>query len=302
MKPNPLLFQRLEKRIEQLGEMGIEADIILFHPYDKDEWGFSKMGKEADDAYLKYVVSRLSAYHNVWWSVANEYDLFCKDLEDWDRFFHIIQRNDPYEHLRSIHNCIKFYDYGKPWVTHCSIQRTDTFRTSENTDEWRRLYQIDECAYEGNINWGWGNISGEEMTRRFWEGTVRGGYVGHGETYVHPQDILWWSHGGVLHGTSPQRIAFLRKLIEEYPQYLISPIESGFDVTCGGVADKFYLFYFGFYRPSFRDFEMNQNIKYKVEIIDTWNMTITAIPGTFEGKFRVDLPARQYMLVRMIAC
>lgn len=40
--------------------------------------------------------------------------------------------------------------------------------------EWRSLYQkpivVDECAYEGNIDFGWGNISGEEMTRRFWKG------------------------------------------------------------------------------------------------------------------------------------
>jgi hypothetical protein len=50
---------------------------------------------------------------------------------------------------------------------------------------------IDECAYEGDIDQGWGNITGEEMVRRFWEGAVRGGYVGHGETYLHPEDILW---------------------------------------------------------------------------------------------------------------
>ena len=36
-------------------------------------------------------------------------------------------------------------------------------------------------------------ISGQELVRRFWEATVRGGYAGHGETYVNPDDILWWS-------------------------------------------------------------------------------------------------------------
>ncbi len=35
------------------------------------------------------------------------------------------------------------------------------------------------------------------MVRRFWETAVRGGYCGHGETYLHPEDILWWSKGGV---------------------------------------------------------------------------------------------------------
>ena len=77
--------------------------------------------------------------------------------------------------------------------------------------------------YEGNLNSRWGNLSGEEMLRRFWLGVIAGCYVTHGETYLDPDQpfdenttpTLWWSHGGKLHGTSPERIAFLRKLVEE---------------------------------------------------------------------------------------
>ncbi len=36
-------FNLLEKRIIELDNLGIEADIILFHQYDR--WGFSKMTK-----------------------------------------------------------------------------------------------------------------------------------------------------------------------------------------------------------------------------------------------------------------
>jgi len=74
------------------------------------------------------------------------------------------------------------------------------------------------CQYEGNIPRRWGNISAQEMVRRFWLGTARGSYVGHGETYLHPEEILWWSKGGVLHGESLRRIAFLRRIIEEGPE------------------------------------------------------------------------------------
>jgi len=43
--------------------------------------------------------------------MANEYDLFMdwdtgipiKTIDDWERLAHIVQRNDPYDHLRSIH-------------------------------------------------------------------------------------------------------------------------------------------------------------------------------------------------------
>ena len=122
----------------------------------------------------------------------------------------------------------------------------DSYKTTENTALWRPEYQkpvvVDECAYEGNINHCWGNITPQEMTRRFWEGVLRGGYVSHGETYVHPRDILWWSHGGELHGESPARIAFLRRLVESLPAPL-SPAEEPvwstdyyWDMTCGAVS------------------------------------------------------------------
>ena len=313
-KFNPEFFRHLEKRILDLQRLGIECDLILFHPYDR--WGFSNMGADNDDRYIEYIVSRLAAFRNIWWSMANEYDLFIdpetktltKTIDDWERLGHIVQRKDPYQHLRSIHNCHKFYDHGRPWITHCSIQRLDTIRTAENTNQWRKDYDkpvvIDECAYEGNINHGWGNITGQEMTRRFWEGVLRGGYMGHGETYVHPKDILWWSHGGMLHGTSASRIAFLRNIIETAPGP-INPINASetfnpyWDVTVGTVGDDYLIFYFGFYQPTFRTFSMPEGKKYKVELIDTWDMTIKEIEGSYSGDFRIDMPGKQYMAVRI---
>ena len=55
--------------------------------------------------------------------MANEFD-FMKEKKpaDWDRYFHIVQSADPYDHLRSIHNGRIIYDHNKPWVTHASIQ------------------------------------------------------------------------------------------------------------------------------------------------------------------------------------
>src|SRR6185437_13502499 len=37
----PAYFRHLEQRINQLAAIGVEADLILFHPYDR--WGFSRM-------------------------------------------------------------------------------------------------------------------------------------------------------------------------------------------------------------------------------------------------------------------
>ncbi|PGV53795.1 DUF5605 domain-containing protein [Bacillus sp. AFS037270] len=299
---NPKFFQHLEQRIADLGNLGIEADLILYHAYDR--WGFAEMKKAEDDRYLRYLSARLSAYRNLWWSLANEYDLmWAKEIEDWERFAQIITENDPHHHLISIHNCWGFYDYSRPWITHCSVQRIDVYKTSENTDDWRKQWNkpivIDECAYEGDIDQGWGNITGEEMVRRFWEGAVRGGYVGHGETYLHPEDILWWSKGGQLHGDSPKRIGFLRRIMEEGPQEGLNPLETAWDAPSAGIPDKFYLYYYGFNRPSFREYRMKPGIQYKVDVIDTWDMTINELEDVYEGKFRIELPGKQYMAVRM---
>ena len=303
-RPEPAFYRHLERRIRDLRDRGIEADLILFHPYDR--WGFAAMTPEQDDAYLDYVVRRLAAYRNVWWSFANEYDLMTKTTADWERLAQLVVTRDPWQHLRSIHNCRHFYDHTRPWITHCSIQRTDNYRTSEYVNEWRQRYRkpvvVDECAYEGNISNNWGNITAEEMVRRFWEGAVRGGYVGHGETYMHPQDILWWSKGGTLHGQSPARIAFLRRIQEEAPVAYLDDAPAGSgprDLPCAGQPGRYYLYYYGFNQPTSKTFTMQEGVRYRASVIDTWAMTIRELPGTYTGHFTIDLPGKPYMAVRL---
>ena len=46
---DPAYFRHLERRVADLLALGIEADIILFHPYDR--WGFATMDAETDDRY-----------------------------------------------------------------------------------------------------------------------------------------------------------------------------------------------------------------------------------------------------------
>lgn len=294
---NPDFFAHLETRIRDLQALGIEADLILFHPYDR--WGFADMGAEADDRYLRYVTARLAAFPNVWWSFANEYDLMkAKSLSDWDRFFRIVQECDPYQHLRSIHNCRGFYDHGKPWVTHSSIQHSDLARVRE----WRQTYSkpvvVDECRYEGNIPHGWGNISAQELVHRFWLGTAQGGYVGHGETYCHPEDILWWSKGGRLHGDSAVRIAFLREILEAAPHGMV-PVQLVRNADTIGRPGESYLTYFGVSQPAYQELTLPDDGQFEVEIVDTWAMTVTKVPGLFSGQTRVDLPGRPYLALQV---
>ncbi len=228
--------------------------------------------------------------------MANEFDLMeAKDMADWDRFFRIVQESDPYQRLRSVHNCRGFYDHSKPWVTHCSVQHSDLERVAEWRETYGKPVVVDECKYEGNIENQWGNISAREMVHRFWLGTVGGGYVGHGETYLHPDDVLWWSKGGVLHGESPQRIAFLRQVLDESPPAGLEPVNR----LCASKGTDYYLYYFGVSQPAVQTLDLPEDRSYTADVIDTWEMTVTPLPDVYSGKSIVDLPGRPYLALRV---
>ncbi len=315
---NPAFFRRLEYFVGRLRDLSIEADIILFHPYDGGKWGFDAMPPEVDERYLSYLIARLSAYRNVWWSLANEYDIIkAKTEADFDRLFQVVRAGDPYGHLRSIHNLHKIYDNNKPWVTHASLQNgsavEDDARAMLYRDVWRKPVVFDEVKYEGNIAKRWGNLSGKEMVRRVWAGTIGGTYVGHGEAIEDNEHRMFLGEGGLLRGESPARLAFFKKIIEEGP-LAIDPIDKWQDRHLGGVPGRYYLRYFGCETPREWPFVLPKDgvtagQSFAVDVIDTWNMTVAGVPGTFtlrkadEYSFTADravpLPQRQYMALRI---
>ena len=151
---------------------------------------------------------------------------------------------------------------------------------------------------------GWGNISGQELCRRFWEASLRGGYAGHGETFIDDEnDILWWSHGGELHGESPVRIRFLHEILSQTPGCGLKRAAGSFDETVAipdgpFSAAGYEIHYYGFGRPGFRDFIKPEGERWRAEIIDTWEMTVTDA-GIHSDKFRLKLPGKEYIAVRL---
>ncbi len=295
--------------------MGIEADLILFHPYDR--WGYSKMPAEADELYLRYVLARMSAYRNIWWSLANEYDLMrAKTTQDFDRFFQIVQQFDPVGHLRSVHYSHTMYDYGRAWVTHASLQNSKFDQAEEWLRDWQKPICFDEVMYEGNLNSRW-----EASPTKRWQavlapGVIAGCYVTHGETMLDPDGsldesstpTLWWAHGGKLHGTSPARIAFLRKLVETTVDNS-GPERAGLEaspaayylnagvVNLAGKDPQAILYFFDFHQPVFYEFPLPEG-KFTAEIIDPWEMKITPLPGMFSGKTKLKLSGRPFQALR----
>ena len=292
---NPAYFQMLERRLMELQRAGVEADLILFHPYDA--WGYKAMGAEADDFYLRYVIARFSAYRNVWWSIANEYDLVkAKSMSDWDRFFRIVQAEDPYSHLRSIHHSRVMYDHSKPWCTHASLQSYDFEKSAERRAAWNKPIIYDEIQYEGDVDRRWGNLSAEELTRRFWLAAVRGVYATHGEVFSSDAGETTWSDAGRLRGESGPRIAFLRALIERITKVGLTEFEGSYYLSAG-TPGELLLYYFDFHRPARYDFPLPTTANFSATLIDPFAMTTTPLPGTFTGKSSLKLPSKPFQAV-----
>lgn len=315
---NPAYFRSLERDVQRLGELGIQADVILFHPYDKDGWAFDTTNDAVNQRYLHYIVARLAAYQNVWWSLSNE-NSYIKHLSDadFDRYFQLVEKADPYGHLRSIHNADRIYDYNKPWVTHVSLQYYNAVKVFGVSpllrDIFRKPIVHDEINYEGDIESRWGQLSGEELTRRFWIAIVGGAYATHGEVFNKAPFI---GGGAGLLGTSPERIRFLRNIVEAGPREGLTPIDQAFLMNAAGKAGDYYLYYFGAEQPAAWPFVLptkglKKGMKFKVDVIDTWNMTITPVAANFElGELArystpdklgrvVTLPGKPYMALRI---
>jgi hypothetical protein len=248
-----------------------------------------------------------------------------KREEDFERFGQIVSTSDPYHHLLSIHNGKQLFNHTHPWISHASIQNgsavEDPARAVLYRDAYRKPIVFDEVKYEGNIPKRWGNLSAKELVFRFWQGTVAGTYVGHGETYLDPSDILWWSKGGVLRGQSPPRLAFLRQVLEDSPPEGIEPIDKWQNPEYGGQPGKYYLVYLGNAQLASWEFKLpkppqgksvlEDGMKFTAEVLDTWNMTVSAVPGLFTLKKKTDyfygdrddrkieLPGRPYIAIRI---
>ncbi len=315
-RPNLEYWRLLESRIKDLQALGIEVDLILFHPYDESEapgkpvrWGYDNMSPQGNAAYLRYAVARLAAFANIWWSMANEWDFIGnRSVEEWNQLLDVLEAEDPYGHLTSIHNGAKFFDHSRPSITHTSVQSSDADQMTQWLSKYKKPVILDECQYEGDLEEGWGNITGQELVHRHWVGFMRGGYVGHSETFYSPDDIIWWSKGGTLKGQSVARIRFLRKLVEECG--VLQPLEKKdlFDPRPAARCGKSFLVYMGLSQPSFMRSRMTdalaasdpslKDVGWRLEIIDTWGMSTKAVPGVQRGEFRIDHPAQPHLLIR----
>lgn len=296
----PAYFQLMERRLLAMQQEGVQADCILFHPYAA--WGYKYMPPDACDRWLRYVVARFAAHRHVWWSIANEFDLLkTRTMADWDRYFRIVEAEDPYSHLRSIHHSKIFYDYSKPWCTHASLQRYDFDQTAVRRLAWNKPIIYDEIQYEGDIPRRWGNLSAEEMTYRFWRAVGNGAYASHGEVFLAPESGPHahepsWSDAGRLRGYSAPRILFLRKLLERITRRGLDEVDGSYYLSAADGKDVL-LYFFDYHRPALYDFPLPTSGSYSATLIDPFAMTEHKLPGVYSGKSKIVLQDAPYRAV-----
>ena len=221
--PCEAFWNRLDRLVGRLGEMGIQVDLILFHPYDR--WGFAKLTMEEKKQYLRMAVEHLGHWLHLWWSLANEYDVLPgMEERDWKELEKYLAQLDHGRHLLSNHNWGRFYDFKSSAVTHVCVQSSMVHEVAKLQQKYQKPVIYDEMCYEGNVPQGWGNLSAFELVNRFWCVVSQGGYATHGECFMDENDVLWWAKGGVLKGESPERIAWLREITESFPSPL-EPVE-----------------------------------------------------------------------------
>ncbi|MBR5109767.1 MAG: DUF4038 domain-containing protein [Clostridia bacterium] len=339
-RPNIAFWRRFESILDRIGAMGIQADLILFHPYDR--WGFARMPREDNLRYLDYLLRRFAAKPYIWWSLANEYDLNmdAKTLAEWEEIEEYVAARDPYRHLLSNHNCMRFWDFSRPNVTHACIQTKALTEIPRWIKAWGKPVIIDECCYEGNLPHFWGSISGQEMVKRFWRCCASGGYCTHGETFLSDDGILWWARGGRLKGESPKRIAFLRQIMESLPGPL-EPVSGGWQALgdasedemnriisgadgvmkafftslsrmedrdrwfhCAGehvwtarCGEEAYLWFNDLQCYGKMTLKLPEDKRYRVEVIDVWNMTRETLREDASGETPLLLPGKENLAV-----
>ncbi len=137
-----------------------------------------------------------------------------------------------------------------------------------------------------------------------------GGYVGHSEAYItetpvrfrhDSDDITWWSKGGEMKGESHTRIKFLRGIIEAAPVGF-RPDPPPKILSAKLVKDDdYFLLYFGKTQPGYAIMSLPQGKSFRAEVIDVWNMTITPLPGVFEGRSFIELPGKPMIALRVKA-
>ncbi|MGI8783307.1 MAG: DUF5060 domain-containing protein [Acidobacteriota bacterium] len=151
-------WQKLDEYVKYLESKGVVADLILFNTYVK--WGAKHWGTQTqDERFLRYVLARYGAFHNVIWCVSNEWAASGKSQKYIDTLGSIVRNEDPWIAERSFlrplsvhqNTGIDFQFFGSSWPTHAIIQYGIRNKETAAADEFKNTGQT---KYHNGDEWG----------------------------------------------------------------------------------------------------------------------------------------------------
>ena len=92
---------------------------------------------------------------------------------------------------------------------------------------------------------------------------------------------------------------FLRRILVDAPAQGLDEM-SDYDMACAGIVGQYYLMYFGFRQPRFWRLTLPSEGAFRIEVIDTWEMTIGVLEGTFSGRCELQLPGKPYVALQVV--
>ncbi|WP_329001851.1 DUF5605 domain-containing protein [Kribbella sp. NBC_00709] len=263
----------VEEQVRDLLAADIVADVLL--PLGED--------------VVRDVVLRLGAFRNVTWCLSP-----ASSAADVRHLAELIAELDSGRHLISMHQAT---DPGPPWLTHLSVRLENLRSVSALRRDYAKPVFVDACGHEGNGFTPDTSLRPEELLTRIWEGTVRGAYVTHGESYVDAETGSWSAGGSRPTGVVAQRLRLLREVLDELPDG-VEPIDDYRDAPTLAVPESYYLQYLGEHQFPDRTFSLPAGV-YDVDVLDVWKHSVRRTRETVTDTLTVRLPGTQYQAIQI---
>jgi hypothetical protein len=152
------------------------------------------------------------------------------------------------------------------------------------------------------------------------------------------KEILWWARGGVLKGSSPERIGFLRQIMEELPGPISFALQGVWTLSFeeieelqknppeeevnngimrilripatdlynlfssiprynGNYNDEAFIYYLADQCAVETQIDLPETGNYRVDVIDTWEMTRETVMENVHGSQKIILPGHEGMAI-----